>query len=117
MGYILRLRLEKLADASGQTTADLDRRPGGLLLFLFLLLLLLLGFVRGRFENRSRRFDSRGFSLRNWLSEGGIRLDDGLGSGGLLRLGISRGGLLSRRGRFLSGRSGCLNSQNAISQL
>jgi len=104
---LLGLRLEKLADTRGQTTTDLDRRPEDPLVLLFLLLLLLLGLLGGGLRDRFLRFNgSRGLGLLNRL--GGNRLDGGLRSGGLLRLDISRGRLLSGSRGFLGGRRGRL---------
>ena len=95
-------RLEKLADTSGQTAANLEGRPGDLLLFLFLLLFLLLGLLG--FRDRSL-FDGSGFGLLDRLRGRLNSLNGRLRSGGLLRLDISRGGLLSGSDGFLGGRS------------
>lgn len=112
VGDILGLcRPEKISDTSGQTATDLDRRPGSLVLFLFPLLLLL-GLLGAGLRDRSLGFDgSGGFSFLNRLREGSL-FDDGFRSGGLLRLGINRGGFLRRSGGFLGDRSRRLKVTN-----
>ena len=102
------LRLEKLVDASRQTTGNPARGPGDLLLLIFLLLLflLLLGLRRGGLRDGGLRLcRSGGFSLLDRF-RGRSGLNNRLRSR-LLGLGLGRSGLL-RRGGILGGGSGRL---------
>ena len=96
-------RLEKLPHTSRQTATDLDGRPDGPLLFLFLLLFFL-KLISDGLRGRSLGFSGGGnLCLLDWLRRNVSSLDSGLLSGGILRLGVSRGGLLSGSRGFLNG--------------